>query len=804
MLTETQRNLYYQARGLSQITVREVEEMRLGSPSRSVGQRGLKNVLVDMRSSCNEGRRKLESVSCEFIYALELEAFGGCHEYYTQVSPKNVVRYGKTSNAHVDFMVYRPDRVELVECKPQSSLEVLQAKQPEEWCCKDGVWHRPALEAWAQDRGLVYRIWSPPDPHGIYGANLLAVHAAKSAYQDLAEAPCVGRLIRLLRGRSMPLQRAVEEVHGLTGAHVLCALAMRVLHGVLKSVPLDLPDQFTLFGDAAQAEQCDLRLLDAVRQQAAQPNTESKLIAATPVDYAGAKKRLARVDRMLAGTEPRTRRYSPLIRKVCDARANGENPLEICLTLYVNSGRRFGQLTEDQEAQLTLAVERYRRDASIRTKLQAYDMLVEACRKQGIRPPSRATFHSRLQRHSREVRAHTVGGHRGFHAIEAAIDPKDRTLRCPVPGLMVHVDSTKFDVRCSPDQLAGFGFECPTLYVAMDSATGMPLGYAVLFGPSRRLALAVLIRDVLHRQGELPRYWVADGGAEYIGPWFEGFCDYTASTRIQPPPGAPRKNSLAENVLGRINAEVAHRFLGSTDPDKAGRSVTAKQKSYATACHNYSTIVAELETYLFGDVPNTPLGSTRTGPREEWDRRAGMLEQVGCVRVNCMDDFLIATSVPLERDLKVDPSRGIRYLQRKYVSDDLLRLIRTERPIEIRLDCVDPHRIYVKFRSKWVLARTAQSLKRGSLSDAAVLFEAAFDGSRRSEAAKARDEIRRQRTQRIEEANAAAKATKHLEKQFADTDQARQKPSPEAGGDRFDWGDLGQLLQPFDVEKEKA
>ncbi|HET6805892.1 MAG TPA: hypothetical protein VFH59_10685 [Frateuria sp.] len=366
------------------------------------------------------------------------------------------------------------------------------------------------------------------------------------------------------------------------------------------------------------------------------------------------------------------------------------------------------------------------------------------------------------------------------------------------------MDSTKFDARCSPDQLQGFGFECPTLYVAMDSASGMPLGYAVLFGPSRRLALAVLIRDVLHRQGVLPRYWIADGGAEYVGPWFEGFCDYTTATRIQPPPGAPRKNSLAENALGRINAEVAHRFLGSTDPDKAGRSVTAKQKSYATACHNYSTIVAELETYLFGDMPRTPVGSTRTGPRDEWERSGGVLEQVGCIHVNCMDDFLIATSVPLDRDVRVDPIRGVRYLQRKYVSDELLRLIRTERPIEIRIDCVDSHRIYVRFRSKWVLARTAQSLKRGGLSDASKLFEGAVDGIRRSDAAKTRAEIRRQRTQRIDDANAAAKATRHLERQFDGTDQAQSKQTPEVEEGGFDWGDLDQLIQPFDVEKEGA
>ena len=88
MLSDAQRILYYQAQGLSPVVIRELEEMRLASPSRPVSQRGLKNLIVDMRSPCNQARRRLESFSCEFIYAMELETFRGCHEYYTQVSPK--------------------------------------------------------------------------------------------------------------------------------------------------------------------------------------------------------------------------------------------------------------------------------------------------------------------------------------------------------------------------------------------------------------------------------------------------------------------------------------------------------------------------------------------------------------------------------------------------------------------------------------------------------------------------------------------------------------------------------------------
>lgn len=804
MLTDAQRSLYYAARGLSPAAIRELEEMRLTSPSRQVSQRGLKNVLVDMRSGCNGGRRMLESVSCEFIYALELDTFGRCHEYYNQVSPKNVVRYGKTSSAHVDFLVFRKDRLALVECKPRFRLEALQIKRPDEWQCRDGEWHRPVLEAWAQDRGLVYEIWSPSEPHGIYGANLLAIHAAKESCPTFAEAACVARLCRLLDGRTLTLRDALDEVVGLTAAHVFCALATGRAYGLLKSVSVDHVDQFVLFGDRAQSEECDERLLAALKRCGDQPVPTSGLIMATPVDYANAKLRLARVERMIEGSEPLTRRYSVLVKDVREAKQAGENPLEVCLTHYVNSGRRVGQLTGDQEFELNRVMARYRRDPLIRTKLQAHDHLVVACRSRGIRPPCRTTFHSRLQRYSRERRAHAVGGYRGFHAVEEAIDPMDRTLRCPVPGLMVHVDSTKLDARCSPSQLEGFEFDCPTLYVAVDSATGMPLGFAVLFGPSRRLALAVLIRDILYRQDFLPCYWVADHGAEYMGLWFEGYCDYTGATRIQPPPGAPRKNSLAENALGRINAEVAHRFLGSTDPDKAGRSVTAKQKSYHTACHEYSTIVAEIERYLFTDLPITPLPASRTCPAEEWEQRVASLGHAGVFRVTNMDDFLIATSIPLDRSVKIDPVRGIRYLQRKYISSDLLQLSRTERPVEIRIDCVDPHRIYVKFRSRWVLAQTAQSLKRGSLSSVAKLFEGAVDEVRRGRATRTRDTIRQDRLLRIDEANQAAEATKHLESQLKKEEESvKRGVKVEEEQVCANWGDPEAPILPFAIEGEE-
>ena len=335
----------------------------------------------------------------------------------------------------------------------------------------------------------------------------------------------------------------------------------------------------------------------------------------------------------------------------------------------------------------------------------------------------------------------------------------------------------------------------------MDSATGRILGRAILFGPSCRNALAVLIRDVFYRQGYLPRYWIADGGSEYIGPWFGNFCSLTGATRIQPPPGASRKNSHAENALGRINAELAHRFLGSTAPDKQGRSVTSRQKSYSTACHNYATVVEHLDKYLFEDMPEVPHGVSRGNCIEKTELLEDIFGNSGTVKITNMDDFLIATSVPVDRDIQVDRSRGIRYLQRTYASAELMRLIQSNRVLEMRLDCINPRRMYVRFPGKWVLAVASDHQIAAGRSDLATLFEAMTDYKVRSENSAIRKAKRIERTKRIQQANEDAGATSHLK----DLSEPQINPANEAEAGKTNslWSTDEDSQLPFRYEGEE-
>lgn len=800
MFTYAQRSLYYQNLGLAPSVAQEIEEMRANSPARDVGQRGQKNIVVDFYSKKNESRRRFESYTCEFLYGLELEVFGSCHEYYVQVDLKNIERHGRTSSSTADFMVFDQRGIRLVECKPIIHLQKLAQKKPGEWVFENGIWRRPPVEAWALDKGLKYEIWVPPRPHGIYQANLLVLYGAICGNDvDTADPVCISRMCRTLERNALTLQQALDVVPSLQGQHVIAAIIKRHVHAPIKSVPIDQPERFAIFVSERQAMEVDAKLFAELQVDVAQPEISSPLLLASFTDYEHGTRRLERVRRILAGEEQPTRRYLRLVKKVVAAEREGNSALEVCLTNHKNSGRRVSQLTAGQEAALSWSLSRYRRYAIIRTKQQAHDLLRLRCESESIRPPSRTTFNQRLRRYDREIRAYTEGGYRGLHASEVSIEPSNRTLRCLAPGLMVHVDATKFDVRCSPGLLENLGFECPTIYIAMDSATGLPLGRSVLFGPACRNALAVLIRDVYHRQGYLPRYWIADGGSEYVGSWFEAFCSLYGATRIQPPPGAPRKNSLAENALGRINAEHVHKFLGSTKPDQRGRSVTARQKSMATACHAYSTIVKLLDAYLFDDMANVPCGANRLSASEKKEELAGALGAPGITHVGCKDEFLIATSIPLERDVKVDPVRGIRHLLRTYTSDDLMMRIRTSAPIEKRIDCVDPHRMYVKFPDRWVLAMTAESIRLSGRDELTKLFDLLSDGTVRNENARIRMEKRLDRTRRFEEANAVSGSVNHL-LPMLDAENNPVEKEKETPPKSSNWSNADVVISPFETE----
>jgi putative transposase len=773
---------------------RQLEEIRHGCPAREVGAGAKKNIITGLSSRINGDLRKLESMSCEALCALELEVFSGATAYYCQPRIFDVPRPRASRTyfnpATLDLLVYGKTGPYLVECKPEATLEKLVDRKPEEWVKNEAGYANLAHQRWSSISGIQVRVWAAPTPQAHYTSNLENLYAAKGEQLDDRQRRKAERLLARLADGPLSCDDAIDCVRGISSRTLWTILADGTIYGTVKSCPLELSDRFLLFADEEQALAIDRVNLDGLaNSMRSVTRLESPLLTARTSDYKCSKERVERADRILIGVEENTRRMAPLVKLVCQARANGENPLEVCLTRFHQSGNREQRLTDQQEVEIDRVI-RTRWQApnadNVTTQLGLYHALKVACEKAGIKAPSRPSLVRRLECFSKEIRAEVTGGRKALHAVEDPVDPLHASLVKQTPWIRSHVDSTKWDQRLDPGVIDAMPYACPTVYVAIDS-TGVPLGRAVMFGPSCRAYLGVLLRDIVVRHGYLPRFIMHDGGGEYRR-WFEQILELTGMSEYQGPTGDPAKNSRAENGLGRLNTMLAHRLVGSTLPDRQGRKVDNKFKSYKTARMLFCEAVKLIDDALF-DIGDTP------GPHEPgspFEKAAYSHDAVNCLGIpmTLNDDFLFITSIPIT---KVTPNgtASIRHEGRTFRSSELSRHLAMHKLLECRRDCVDPTLMWIKFPGAIVRASTSDALVARSLSQLELLYDLMSSPELRRVNAKRKEERDLAAYKRIRNAEASAPAVGHLKK-AADDQSKREagKPVPEEKNPAIDsWQD---------------
>lgn len=287
----------------------------------------------------------------------------------------------------------------------------------------------------------------------------------------------------------------------------------------------------------------------------------------------------------------------------------GRNDLAVCLTSYATSGNTHSRLTKEQLDILHPHIVSHWNSGVSLDASDFHGHVRDACQAKGIRSPTLKTIAKHLsKKQDCKKRLLNTGGLRAYQARKNASDPRVRSMPAQARFLVLEIDSTKCDNRVMPDIASILLFDAPTLYVGIDGCTTDVMASAFVFGPAKRDGLALLLRDFLRRHGRLPHIIKLDRGPDNKNDWIEGFCDRYNIILIHDPTAGSRSKGDIENALGRANASLSHKLLGSTAPDQAGRKVDGRFKSYRTARHQFVTIRREMETVLFDDFARTPRG----------------------------------------------------------------------------------------------------------------------------------------------------------------------------------------------------
>lgn len=763
---ELQIQQVYERLKLTDQQVRSLEELRATAPAREVGTSALLNTVTMIHSRLMGRHIVVESRTCEALRVLTLELFeDDLVAIYTQPRMERVERFSANSRRSVgpitcDLLIFWKDRIELCECKPLARLAKEAQSNPHEWIAFEGGFRRPSCERWAQARGCRYTIWSPPEPSGILWANVEHLYPLLGTsypqnFSNLARA-----IVRSVSTRPLPLSLLLDTFGNQSSQLVCNMLANRMLFANLHSGLIDEPGSLYISSNEERVAVFDSEALRRIRESLAPLEIDDPILTATETDIAFGRERLERVNRILAGEAPMTTRMRPLVANVNRAIAAGESPLAACITSYSTSGSRARRVTDEQLEVMRYVIRKHWKSSGAANRLTDLHLLLEReFASRGIHDvPSITTLRREVMREPSGPHDLAIGGVRQFHANRSQSDPAIRTIRSIAPFQLMHIDATKFDHRSAGECLPELPFSCPVLYCAIDAATGEVLGRSITFGAPSRFGLCLLLRDIVHRHGRLPCWWVADRGSEMWSKMIVSLAEELAIHLVMRPSGAGPYGSEIEGCLKAVNFAIAHRLAGSTLPDQAGRRVDGRFKSYRTARLLFRDVVEILDHYVFELWLDKPIGEIKGTPRQLIEQKQ---EQFGTYgrRVTLDDAMILRTSVPIERDIRVTKRGVIQWMYRDYTSEELTRALREHgKPDEFRADCADPSVCYAKYGTRWIRVRTANVLRNQVIEELDRIFEQIYT----RDAARINRSIRRDHERkvldRVDLANASAPA----------------------------------------------
>lgn len=756
--------MYLAKLGLPRNAQAIVHDIRSTAPGRPVGKSAFLNMSGNFASFKNGPRAELPFESTiELLFAYHLELHPNVLGYVTQPCCKYVPRTSASgrkvvSPIHGDFLVFGTNFIRLVETKTLDQFRELVQDKPHDWRETNGAIERPALQEWALSHGLEYENWFPPDPFGTLLQNVELLNSFLCPEITFDQHRAIHKIVGHVSRSPDSVEGIINRNSDVSPKDIYCALALGLIYGPIRSCPISDADRFIVFPDSVRADAFDLAAMANVQDALRPIEIYLPSLLASRIDLQMGEARRDRVLQMIAGELSATKRYQPLIKRVRETIAAGNDPLEVCITNTRRRGNRGTRLSVIQDKVIRHVIDKYWMAGKTTEKKQVQVRVARICERLHQLSPSYDTIWRRISAIRPEDYALEHGGRRNYNAIRSPSDPRARTLKPIASGLCVCFDSSKFDNRSAAEICGQLIFAPPTLYVALDVSDEKPVGHALVFGHARTDALAILFRDIARRKGELPRRIIRDRGPENTSRWLESFCKGRITSVVTATANA-RANSLAENTIGRVNRQLAHKLAGSTRPDQAGRKVDSRFKSYETARMQFMQIAEQVEFFLYQDLPNTPNGEGLI-PNELEQHSKELFGARGWTQ-SLDDDFIIKTSIPIKpRD--VDYQKGIRTVEGTYSSHQLFESVLREKPAEFLLDCADPTRMYVKFSFGFVTAfhQRAQTFARRTPLDR--YFHLLYSPLLRSESRKEKFEISMSRQSRIDKAHAAASATAHL------------------------------------------
>ncbi|MDR3565747.1 MAG: transposase family protein [Negativicutes bacterium] len=251
------------------------------------------------------------------------------------------------------------------------------------------------------------------------------------------------------------------------------------------------------------------------------------------------------------------------------------------------------------------------------------------------------------------------------------------------PMHTVHIDHTELDIK-SRHHKTGKVLGRPWLTIAICTFTRRVIAFVLTFDPPSKRACMLILREIVRRNGRLPKWLVVDNGTEFGSVYFETTTALFECHSMNRPPGQPKFGSVCERIFGTANTQFVHNLAGNTQILKKVRIATKSHNPDTLATWSLYELHVAMGEYLYevyDTIEHPALGQT---PREAFAQ--------GCVlhgyrehkRIPYNQQFLDMTLPTTEKGTaKVNPTEGVKINYHYYWSEFFRdgKLIGTQVPV---------------------------------------------------------------------------------------------------------------------------
>lgn len=708
-----------------------VRRVRASEPSREVTSSGARNTpwrYASHKMACTiQGESTLER---NFVLLCEYDA--SVFELWDQPEKLSVTYTATNGRLHrthytADFLVLRKDEVVAYQVKPLARCELLAKQRPGRWCrTEDGIDDVAGAEAF-RALGIQHKLVTENDINQVECENLALLLQARIWLPEPDPQRAAATLKIVANERVLTLRDLLRKTGCIDATHVLRLIDQKKLAALLDRQRLAEPDD-SLVG---MCRQTLAEVVDAKTQLLV-----SSTLAVSHSDAPTLRQLSSVVDRrsQLASGSTQSVSDRTLRRWRQRLKEAGGNPLALVPQSH-KRGNRERRIAADDLALIGEAIKEVLLVPNPPKPIRGYSaylkLFVERAsitRDESVpspRPVSLSTFLKELARIPATELALAQGGRRSSNAVAAPIAPRSRALTPLRAFERAHIDHYLVDQHVV---VGIFGNQRKTkrlwLSVMVDQATQVVLAMSVSFRDPSRRACASVLRDCVMRHSRLPETVVVDNGSDFQSVYFEVLLARYGVTKHDRPPEDPRFGGQIEAVFHGIKEEMVLSLRGSTANDERGRAISRSHRGQEHACWDILTVYNAYHQYFFKHYNLKVRPGAYVSASHRFD---GLLDVFACsgVPVRFDQTFVVASAVPLERRLRVDPCRGVRHLDRWFFHPDLTAL-----PDGFKVDGLEEpwndRCIYVSVKDRWVPCLSGYAQNGLDLSEARMLESIVF------------------------------------------------------------------------------